>query len=382
MRYPQRFAGLLLACMALLLTLPAPARESAFHPNLVADVAEQVAPSVVNIDTERQDTGMGLPSGLENHFRSFGFGFDSNSSQSPFRLFMTPGNTIENGNGSGIILDTAGHILTNNHVVDGTSKIMVTLQGGQKFPAQVLGRDPYSDLSILKVEAAPALLKPATLGSSTKLRPGEWVLAVGSPAGFDHTVTLGIISGISRRIPDLNRNMEYIQTDAAINPGNSGGPLVNLNGEVIGINTAISAKGQNIGFAIPIDIAKAITGTLISQGQVVRPYLGIAMATLDTPLAKSLGLPDNTTGVVISQVSPQSPAAQAGLRLGDVIQHIDGQPVSTAEAVQALVQNKPLNSAFNLQILRNGQMLGLSMTSAQLPDEAPRTPAYQGFQRR
>ena len=158
--------------------------------------------------------------------------------------------------------------------------------------------------------------------------------------------------------------------------------MVNLNGEVIGINTAISAKGQNIGFAIPIDIAKAITGTLISQGQVVRPYLGIAMATLDTPLAKSLGLPDNTTGVVISQVSPQSPAAQAGLRLGDVIQHIDGQPVSTAEAVQALVQNKPLNSAFNLQILRNGQMLGLSMTSAQLPDEAPRTPAYQGFQRR
>jgi serine protease Do len=251
-------------------------------------------------------------------------------------------------------------------VVASADKITVTLNDKRKLPATVVGRDRFTDLAVLKIDAPN--LKPAPLGNSQKLRAGEFVLAVGSPLGFDHTVTLGIVSAISRRVPDINSNVDFVQTDAAINPGNSGGPLVNLRGEVVGINTAISGIGQNIGFAIPVDVAKQVANQLITHGGITRPWIGLAMTELNPELAKSLGLPENQQGVVVSQVMPNSPSAKAGFKQGDIIQRIDGQKVDTPKTVQEWVQKKPVQSKLNMQILRDGQLMALSVTTDQLPD--------------
>lgn len=343
-----------------------------FYPGLIADVAETVAPGVVNIDIERTARTNGVPdlSGLpfsEDILRRF-FGVDPNTS--PFTPFGGSGGgaaprTIT-GNGSGMIISQDGYVLTNNHVVSSADKVTVTLNDGRQFQARLVGRDSYSDVAVLKIDAPN--LTPVTLGDSDKLRPGEWVVAVGSPLGFDHTVTQGIVSALSRRIPDLNSNLSFIQTDAAINPGNSGGPLVNLKGEVIGINTAISGRGQNIGFAIPINTVKEIANTIIAGKPVVRPWIGISMVELNPDLAKHVGLPPATKGVVVAQVMENSPAYRAGLMQGDVIQKIDGKPVTKAEAIQEAVRAKPLKSKISIGILRNGHPVEVGLTSEQLPD--------------
>ncbi|WP_373532287.1 trypsin-like peptidase domain-containing protein [Vampirovibrio sp.] len=338
-----------------------------FSPALIADVAEIVAPSVVNIDVEKTTRAAspnlsGLPFS-DDLLRRF-FGFESGGgSFSPFG----GGGQLQTvtGNGSGMILSKDGYILTNNHVVSTADKVTVTLNDGRQFPAQLVGRDALSDVAVLKIEAPN--LTPVTLGNSEKLRPGEWVIAVGSPLGFDHTVTLGIISALSRRIPDLNSNLSFIQTDAAINPGNSGGPLVNLKGEVIGINTAISGRGQNIGFAIPVDTVKTIADTLIAGKQIVRPWVGISMVDLNPELAKHVGLPPATQGVVIAQVMQNSPAYKAGLMQGDVIQKIDGKLAIKADVVQESIRQKPVNAKINLDILRNGHLIPVAVLSEQLP---------------
>lgn len=273
------------------------------------------------------------------------------------------------GNGSGVILSADGQVLTNNHVIQGADQIVVTLRDGRKFDATVVGRDPMTDLAILKLKNA-SNLTPAKLGDSSKLRPGEWVIAVGSPLGFDHTVTLGIVSALSRQVPDINSNVEFIQTDAAINPGNSGGPLVNLKGEVIGINTAIVGSGQNIGFAIPSSTVKRISQELVSNGKVTRPWIGINMTNLSPELAKSLGLPENTSGIAVAQVIPGGPAEKAGLEQGDIIQRVDGKPMSSSKDMQDLVRSKPANSSLNLQILREGKMQAISVKTEILPEAA------------
>jgi S1-C subfamily serine protease len=303
----------------------------------------------------------------EEILRNF-FGFDPSAGGA----FTPYGNQTISGNGSGMIINKDGYILTNNHVVATADKMTVTLNDGRQIPAKLVGRDTYSDVAVLKIEA-PNLV-PVTLGDSNKLRPGEWVIAVGSPLGFDHTVTLGIVSALSRKIPDLNSNVSFIQTDAAINPGNSGGPLVNLKGEVIGINTAISGRGQNIGFATPVNELKSIVATLMAGKQVERPWLGISMVGLNPELAKHVGLPPSTEGVVIAQVLQNSPAYKAGLMQGDVIQKMDGKPVSKADTVQELVRSKPLNSRFSLLILRNGHPIEIGLTSEALPAEGAMVP--------
>jgi Do/DeqQ family serine protease len=356
-----------------------PGMSQSFHPDLIADVAEMVAPSVVNIDVEATTKAAapdlsGLPFS-DDILRRF-FGMDSNSPFTPFGSQSgVPGMPQKvNGNGSGVIISQDGYILTNNHVVDSANKMTVTLNDGRQFQARLVGRDAYSDIAVLKIDAPN--LKSATLGNSEKLRPGEWVIAVGSPLGFDHTVTLGIVSALSRRIPDLNSNMSFIQTDAAINPGNSGGPLVNLKGEVIGINTAISGRGQNIGFATPIDNVREITNTLMAGKQVVRPWIGISMVELNPELAKHIGLPPTTQGIVIAQVMQNSPAYRAGLMQGDVIQKVDGKLVQKAEAMQEIVRAKPLNTTISIGVLRNGHPVEVGLTSEQLPDgDAGMTPA-------
>ncbi len=391
-----------------------------FGPDVVADVAEQVAPSVVNIDIERTESVampdfsklpgfFGFPGfpgfqnfpGMPNSTPNFGgdsgqngnfFQFKvtpdgitqfpgpspkspdnkTNPKTQPPQHSKTPGAGIHSrtvrGNGSGVVLHD-GYILTNNHVVRGADNITITTQDGEKISAKVLGTDAYTDIAVLKAERSD--LKPAVLGRSDNLRPGEWVLAIGSPLGYSHTVTLGIVSGLARKIPDPKTNLEYIQTDAAINQGNSGGPLVNLQGEVIGINTAISARGQNIGFAIPVDVAKEVAETIIKQGKVTRPYLGISMTGLTPPLAKSLGLNEDTEGVAVAQVLQGSPAELAGLRHGDIIQRMNGKRVSEPKEIQEAVQAMPLKSTLNLQILREGSMKAVAVKTDAMPQELP-----------
>jgi serine protease Do len=314
--------------------------------SLIADVAEAIAPSVVNIDVQKgggtayqQGDVPGMPFDDDLLNRFFGFGGGDGGNGSPFFRFQIPGRgglgaPTVTGNGSGVVIDNQGHILTNNHVVSGAKTITVTLKDGRKVEAKIVGRDRYSDLAVLKIDA-PGLV-PAKLGASDKLRPGEWVLAIGSPLGFDHSVTLGIISAISRRVPDLNANVDFIQTDAAINPGNSGGPLVNLRGEVVGINTAISGRGQNIGFAIPVNTVKQVSDSLIAHGQITRPWIGISMTEMTPELSKSLGLPESTKGIIVAQVVPNSPADKGGFQQGDIIQRIDGKVVTDAKQIQEL----------------------------------------------
>ena len=344
---------------------------STFYPDLIADVAQMVAPGVVNIDVEKTARSAapnfsGLP--FNDEILQRFFGFDPNGG-SPFTPFGGQGGTLQRvitGNGSGMVISKDGYVLTNNHVVSSADKITVTLNDGRQFTAKLVGRDSYSDVAVLKIDAPN--LTPVTFGNSDTLRPGEWVVAVGSPLGFDHTVTQGIVSALSRKIPDLNSNLSFIQTDAAINPGNSGGPLVNLKGEVIGINTAISGRGQNIGFAIPINTVKEISNTLISGKPIVRPWIGISMVELNPDLAKHVGLPPATQGVVVAQVMQDSPAYKAGLMQGDVIQKVDGKAVAKAEAVQEAVRARPLQSTISLGILRNGHPVDVNLISQQLPD--------------
>jgi Do/DeqQ family serine protease len=338
-------------------------------PSLVADVAERVAPSVVNIDVTQQAPSAvsanplqeGLPFSDELLRRFFGLQ-PQDMQPNPAR----PPRTVT-GNGSGVIIDTQGHILTNYHVVNRASSLTVTLHDGRQLAAKVMGKDRLTDLAIVKVEA-PNLI-PATLGVSQRLRPGDWVLAIGSPLGFDHTVTLGIVSALSRNVPDLNNNVQFIQTDAAINPGNSGGPLVNLQGEVIGINTAISGTAQNIGFAIPVDTVKQISQALLTQGQVKRPWVGLGLGTLTPNLKQALGLPAQTEGVLVSQVAPNSPSAQAGLQQGDVIQRVNGQKLTDAKALQDKVRNHPINQPLHLQLLRDGQVVAVTVTTVWMPTD-------------
>jgi|GEM_PF-195679 len=346
--------------------------------NLIADVAEVLAPSVVNIDVAETRKTMSIPWDTDLLKRFFGFDLDAplgapknnipNQSQKQVPPQSKPAETtVVIGSGSGMIMDSQGYILTNNHVVSSASKMTVTLNDGRRFPARLIGRDSYSDVAIIKIDAPN--LRPIHLGNSDSLRPGEWVIAVGSPLGYDHTVTQGIISALARRIPELNSNVSFIQTDAAINPGNSGGPLANLNGEVIGVNTAISGRGQNIGFAIPINTVKDIANTLIAGKPIVRPWVGIAMMDLNPDLAKQMGIAPNSTGVVVDRVNPGSPAEQAGLQSGDLIRRVNGSAIDKADQFQSLVRAKAPGTRLSLDVLREGKPFTLYLVTGTLPSE-------------
>jgi Do/DeqQ family serine protease len=338
-----------------------PKQALVFKPDLIADVAEEVSPSVVSIDVEnvREVRSGAQPMPFDSEiFRRF-FGVEPN--------FQVPENKSYKkktyGNGSGVIISSDGYVLTNNHVIKGASTIKVTLNDSRKLEAKVVGKDGFSDIAVLKIDAEN--LKPAKLGNSNKLRPGEWVLAIGNPLGYEHTVTLGIISALSRQVSISN--VDFIQTDAAINPGNSGGPLVNLEGEVVGINTAIAGIGTSIGFAIPVDVVRDVSDQLIAKGIIERPWVGIAMKEVDETLLRSLGLTPNTSGVIVVQVYPESPASASGLQTGDIIQRIDGQKVKSAEEVQEIVRSHKVNSELNLQVLRDGKLTALELKTGQWP---------------
>jgi S1-C subfamily serine protease len=315
---------------------------------------------VVRIDTERT-VSLGLDPFFDDPFFRRFFG-DS---------FSLPRERTERGQGSGFIVDKNGTIITNAHVVEGAQKVTVTLTDGRRLAARVQGTDEVTDLAVLKLENPPPNLPVAPLGDSSKLQVGDWAIAVGNPLGLDNTVTLGIISNLRRTssevgIPD--KRLNFIQTDAAINPGTSGGPLLNANGEVIGINTAIRAGAEGIGFAIPVDLAKTITPILAEGKTVPHPYIGVVMSTLTPELARQINSDPNSTtqvpeinGVVIRQVVPGSPAAEAGLRRGDVIVEVEGQRVTTADQLQRLVEQSKVGQRLQMRIRRGDQTLALSV---------------------
>lgn len=337
--------------------------------SFVAEAVNQVGPAVVRIDTERTVTRRANPDPLleDPFFRQF-LGDD----------FARPRQEMLRGQGSGFIVDPSGIILTNAHVVDGADRVTVTLKDGRTLDGKVTGEDKVTDLAVVKVIGDK--LPVVALGDSDQVQVGDWAIAVGNPLGLDNTVTLGIISTLKRSsaqvgIPD--KRLDFIQTDAAINPGNSGGPLVNAQGEVIGINTAIRADAMGIGFAIPINKAKNIKDQLARGEKITHPYLGVQMTTLTPELARQNNGDPNAVfnvpevnGVIVVRVLPNTPAAKAGIRRGDVITQINEQAVTTAEQLQALVETSKLGQSLQVKLLRGEQTKQLQVRTGELQDAA------------
>ena len=298
---------------------------------------KKVAPSVVNIDTVSViTTSPSIPFQFRDFFPE---GFFQNQQQ-------------VKGAGSGFIIRSDGYILTNEHVVRDAQTLKVTLYGGKKYDGRVIGTDPQTDLAVVKIDAKN--LPAVEMGDSNNLEPGQWVVAIGNPYGFHDTVTAGIISALGRSLDDPNQSGNLIQTDAAINPGNSGGPLVDLGGKVIGINEAIIANAQGLGFAIPINLAKNISKELIEKGKVDRPatpWLGVGLLEINDRIADYYGLP-NREGAII-QVYSDSPAAKAGLMDGDIIKEVNRKKIKTPQDVVDIVKNLKVGQQIEILIYRD-----------------------------
>lgn len=323
----------------------APVVPAAAHSPFVAPVA-RVRPAVVNISTERQVPG----------FRG----------QVPFgrEIPGMPSGPIQKGIGSGVIVSPDGYVLTNAHVVRGANQLTVTLLDGRTFPGTVVGSDATADLAVVKVPASN--LPTAQLGNSALLQPGDWAIAIGNPYGLNFTVTVGVVSATGRSVHD-GADEQFIQTDAAINPGNSGGPLVDIGGQVVGINTAEFRGAQGIGFAIPSDAARGIMQQLIATGKVVRPYLGVYLQALTSASAAALHLPSDTKGVLVAQVAPNGPAAEAGLRAGDVIVQAAGRAVADPDTLVRLVRQSSIGRPLTLLVLRGGHTQTITVTPREMP---------------
>lgn len=351
------------------LASPIPKEAQLQANSFVAQAVSKVGPAVVRIDTERTISQRVDPFLQDPSFRRF-FGEDFFS--------QVPQERRLRGQGSGFIIDSSGIILTNAHVVDGADKVTVLLKDGRSFEGKVQGVDEVTDLAVVKINGKDLPIAP--LGDSGQIQVGDWAIAVGNPLGLDNTVTLGIVSTLHRSsaavgIPD--KRLDFIQTDAAINPGNSGGPLLNAQGEVIGINTAIRADAMGIGFAIPINQAKTISAQLVAQGKVQHPYLGIRMATLTPELAaennqdpNSAFLIPEVSGVLVVQVLPNTAAQKSGIRRGDVVIEVNGQPITSAQQLQLIVENGGVNQLLQMKVRRGNQTNQLSVRTSELPSAA------------
>ena len=336
-----------------------------------ASVAQQVSPSVVFIQTERavqaQQSPFSSPFGDDFFDRFFGQPFPGTPRQQPpsQRRAVGQGSGFVFSVDDGLINDTA-YILTNNHVVEGADTITVTFNDGREFDAEITGTDPQSDVAVIEItgDDVPSLV----LGDSDDLEVGEWVVAIGNPFGLSHSLTVGVVSALGRTSLGLSDYEDFIQTDAAINPGNSGGPLVNLDGQVIGINTAIASRSggyMGIGFAIPSNLARGIADQLMSSGAVTRGYLGIIIQDLTADLAESFDL-NTTQGILVAQVSPGSPAEEAGLEQGDVIVAYQGQDVTNVGAFRNQVSLTQPGTEARLTVVRGRDRLNLNVTLGSL----------------
>jgi serine protease Do len=325
----------------------APERRSSAAATLVnfADVAERINPAVVNIDATAR-------------------GRDEDRDRQPFEPEEPGDGPPRRGTGSGVIVEADGHILTNHHVIERAERILVKLADGRTLRAEVVGSDPETDIALIKVSAAQPF-PVAPLGNSDKLRVGEWVCAIGNPLAYEHTVTVGVISFIGRKLFDRSLD-NYIQTDAAINFGNSGGPLINARGEVIGINAAISSRASNIGFAVPVNQARDVLPQLKTRGRVARGYLGVAPRDLDPDLRRSLDL-EGASGALVQDVTEGSPGARAGLKPYDLITAIDGQPVASNDDLIRRIASTAPGTAVTVEFVRDARPQKLVVKLAERP---------------
>ncbi len=333
--------------------------------NFVVEVVNKVEPAVVRINTS-QTVRSEVPEGLDDPVfrRFFGEG-----------LPTQPQERVRRGVGSGFVIDAKGLILTNSHVVNNADAVTVVFSDGRSLEGKVLGEDPLTDVAVVQVPANN--LPTVELASSEQVQPGQWAIAIGNPLGLQETVTVGVVSALDRSSSDIGatgKRVGFIQTDAAINPGNSGGPLLNARGQVIGVNTAIIQGAQGLGFAIPIDTAKRIADQLITKGRVEHPFLGIRMVPLTPEIKQRLNNSRNSKvrveadqGVLIVQVVRGSPADEAGLRPGDVIQAINNQQVTKAEQVQQQLEKSGVGNQLPITVQRGGQTVELTVQPAPLP---------------
>ncbi len=329
------------------------------------EVAKKVQPAVVNVTTEKtitmrpwerfgDDFFKGSP--FEDFFRGFG---SPRERGKEYRQKQRSG-------GSGVIVDKEGYILTNNHVVEGADKVKVQLNDGREFTATVKGQDSRTDLAVLQIKAKD--LPAASLGDSDKLEVGEWAIAIGSPFGLEHTVTVGVISAKGRSGLGTGTYEDFIQTDASINPGNSGGPLINIDGEVIGINAMIIQPGTGIGFAIPINMAKQILNDLIKHGKVVRPWLGISVQDLTPEMMEHFKVKEKE-GVLVGQIYPETGAEKAGLVSGDIIKSLDDKTIKNVNELVKEIQKKKVGQKIKLNIIRDGKPTTIEVTLTSMPEK-------------
>ncbi len=339
-----------------------------------SEIVNSASPAVVNISTTkivRRDT---LPFSEDPFFDLF----------RPFHDFGLPKKWKEQSLGSGVIVSDDGYIITNNHVVEKSDDIRVILYDKRSFRGQVVGADPKTDVAVIKISADK--LPTIPWGDSDKLQVGEFVLAIGNPFGLSHTVTMGIISAVGRANVGIADYEDFIQTDAAINPGNSGGPLVNIKGELIGINTAIFSRSggyQGIGFAVPSNMARLVMDQLMKQGKIVRGWLGVTIQDITPELSQKFGLKDSK-GALIGDISKGSPADKAGLLRGDVILEFNGKEIKSVGSLRNMVAQSKVGSQVKLKILRNGKEYELLVSIAELPKEAagaPSEPSSQEMQK-
>ncbi|NKE72444.1 DegQ family serine endoprotease [Candidatus Manganitrophus noduliformans] len=316
--------------------------------NIFISLADRVKPTVVNIAPQ---TGGPHPSQP-----------DEGPRESPRAPEAPP------GSGSGVIVDKRGFIVTNNHVVGDADEVEVRLSDKTKFTGKVVGKDPDTDLALIKIEATKDL-PFATMGDSTKIKVGQWVIAVGNPFGLDRTVTVGVVSALGRENVNLSRYEDFIQTDASINPGNSGGPLFNIRGEVIGINTAIINFAQGIGFAIPSNMVEAITAQLMEKGKVTRGWLGVGIQPLTPELASKFGVKENE-GVLVNEVFDGDPASRAGILPGDIILKVEELPVDTPNSLARVIASLIPGKKANIEIMRDGKKKTIVIELVERKDEA------------
>lgn len=313
----------------------------------ISTIAERVSPAVVSIRTEAHVPQQVMP---------FGFGMGGGNGDSQ----------VQRGEGSGVLITADGAILTNNHVVQNATRLSVVMQDGRTFRGRVVGTDPATDLAVIRITGQN--LPFARLADSSTARVGEWVVAIGCPFGLDYSVTAGVVSATGRGGLGMNEIEDYLQTDASINPGNSGGPLVNLRGEVLGINTMIVGRGSGIGFAVPSSLARSVADQLLANGVVRRAWLGVGFQELTPELAANFGTQPRH-GALISHVDDKGPAATAQLLPGDIVTSVDGTPVNEGRDLLRVVMTRPIGAVVQVGVLRNGRAITVPVHTAQRPGE-------------